>query len=54
MESLESETVEYDHEFHWTRVRELLRWRGLAAIVNDRLVLSSETAPRINKPDPSV
>jgi hypothetical protein len=40
--SLESETVNYGREFHWTRSREWLRWREPAAIVNDRPVLSSE------------
>jgi hypothetical protein len=33
-----------------TRTQEWLRWRGLAAIVNGRPVLSSERAPHINKP----
>jgi hypothetical protein len=28
-----------------SRTRERLRWRGPAAILNDRLVLSSESAP---------
>jgi hypothetical protein len=45
-DSLEFETVKYEHEPHGTRTREWLRWRGPAAIVNDRLVLSSESAPR--------
>jgi hypothetical protein len=48
--SLESETVKYGRESHRTRTRELLRWRGLAAIVNDRPVLWSEREPHINKP----
>jgi hypothetical protein len=26
--SLESETVKYGHESHWTRTREWFRWRG--------------------------
>jgi hypothetical protein len=43
--NLESETVKYGHESYGT-----LRWRGPAAIVNDRPVLSSERAPQINKP----
>jgi hypothetical protein len=47
--SLESETVKYGHESHGTRTRKLLRWRGPAATVNDRPVLSSETALHINK-----
>jgi hypothetical protein len=49
-ESLESETVKYDHVSHGTRTRERLRWQQPGAIVNDRLVLSSERAPHINKP----
>jgi hypothetical protein len=48
--SLESETVKYDLESHGNRTREWLRWRGPAAIVNDRPVLSSEKEPHINKP----
>jgi hypothetical protein len=36
--------------FHGTRTREWMRWRGPAAIVNDKPVLSSERAPQINKP----
>jgi hypothetical protein len=48
--SLESETVKYGRESHGTRIREWLRWRGPAAIVNDRPVLSLERAPHINKP----
>jgi hypothetical protein len=40
--SLGSETVKYGPESHGTRTRESLRWRGPAAIVNDRPVLSSE------------
>jgi hypothetical protein len=47
--SLESETVKYGSNSHGTRTREWLRWRGPAAIVNDRPVLSSERAPHINK-----
>jgi hypothetical protein len=49
-ESLESETVKYGHEYQGTRTRKWLLWRGPAAIVNDRPVLSSERAPQINKP----
>jgi hypothetical protein len=48
--SLESETVNYGHESHGSRTRKCLRWRGPGAIVNDRLVLSSERASHINKP----
>jgi hypothetical protein len=33
-----------------TRTREWLRWRGPAVIINGRPVLSSESAPNINKP----
>jgi hypothetical protein len=47
--SLESETVKYGHESHGTRTREWLRWRGPAANLKDRPVLSSERAPHINK-----
>jgi hypothetical protein len=49
-ESLESETVKYGLGSHVTRTREWLRWRGPTAIVNDKPVLSSESAPHINKP----
>jgi hypothetical protein len=48
--SLKSETVKYGRESHGTRTRKRLRWRGLAAIVNDRPALSSERAPHISKP----
>jgi hypothetical protein len=48
--SLESDTVKYGHESYGTRTQKLLRWRGPAAIVNGRPVLSSERAPQINKP----
>jgi hypothetical protein len=48
--SLESETVKYGRESQGTRTREWLRWRGPVAIVNDWPVLSSESAPQINKP----
>jgi hypothetical protein len=47
--SLESETVKCGRESLETRTREWLRWRGSAAIVNDRPVLSSERALHINK-----
>jgi hypothetical protein len=47
---LKSERVKYGRESNGTRTPEWLRWRGLAAIVNDRPVLSSERAPHINKP----
>jgi hypothetical protein len=40
--SLESATVKYGRESHGTRTWEWLRWRGPAAIANDRPVLSSE------------
>jgi hypothetical protein len=48
-ESLRSGTVKYSRESQGTQTREGLRWRGSAAIVNDRHVLSSERAPQINK-----
>jgi hypothetical protein len=48
--SLESETVKYCHEYHGPRTRKWLCWRGPAATVNVRPVLSSERAPHINKP----
>jgi hypothetical protein len=48
--SLESETVKYGHESYGTRTRKWLRWRGPAAVVNDRPVLASERAPHINNP----
>jgi hypothetical protein len=48
--SLESETVNYGHESHGSRIRKCLHWHGSGAIVNDRPVLSSERAPHINKP----
>jgi hypothetical protein len=37
-----SEKVKYDRESHGTPTRELMRWRGPAAIVNDRPILSSD------------
>jgi hypothetical protein len=48
--SLESETVNYGHEFHGSRTRKCLHWQGPGAIVNNRPVLSSERAPHVNKP----
>jgi hypothetical protein len=48
--SLESETVKYDQESHRTWTRKWLCWKGPAAVVNDRPILSSERAPHINKP----
>jgi hypothetical protein len=47
--SLKSEAVKYGHEFKWTRTLERLRWRGSAAYIKDRPVLSSERAPHRNK-----
>jgi hypothetical protein len=40
--SLEFETVKYCCESQGTRTGDWMRWRGPAAIVNDRLILSSE------------
>jgi hypothetical protein len=40
--SLESETVKYGRQSHGTRTREWMRWRGPAAIVNHRPILSWE------------
>jgi hypothetical protein len=45
----ESEIVKYGHESRWSRTRERLRWRGPAAIVNDRSVLSSERTSHMKK-----
>jgi hypothetical protein len=45
----ECETVKYGLESRRTRIRERLRWRGTAAIANDRVALSSERAPHIDK-----
>jgi hypothetical protein len=42
MGSLECQTVKYGREYHGTRIREWMPWRGQAAIVNDRPILSSE------------
>jgi hypothetical protein len=50
MGSLKYETVKYGHESYGSLTRKLLRWRGSAAIVNDRPVLLLERAPKINKP----
>jgi hypothetical protein len=50
MGSLKSETVKYGRESQGTRTLEWLRWLGPAAIVDDRSVVSSESAPHINKP----
>jgi hypothetical protein len=47
--SLKSETVKYGHESQGTRTRERLRWRGRAAYIKDRPVLSSERASHKNK-----
>jgi hypothetical protein len=42
----QSETVKYGRESHGTRTREWLRWRGPAAIVNDKpRPLVTESAP---------
>jgi hypothetical protein len=48
--SLESEKVNYGHEYHGSRTRKCLRWQGPGAIVNDRPILSSGRAPHLNKP----
>jgi hypothetical protein len=40
--SLESERVKYDYDSRGTRTQEWLRWRGSAAIINDRPILSLE------------
>jgi hypothetical protein len=48
--SLKSETVKSCHESQETRTRETLRWRGPAAIVNDKPVPSSERAPTSTNP----
>jgi hypothetical protein len=44
--SLESETVKCGHESRGTRSWECLRWRGPAAVVNDRPILSSKRFSR--------
>jgi hypothetical protein len=46
--SLKSERVKYGHESQGTRIRERVRWRGLAAYTKDRPVLSSGRAPQKN------
>jgi hypothetical protein len=46
---LKSETVKYGHESKGTQIRERLNWRGPAAYIKDRPVLSSERAPHKNK-----
>jgi hypothetical protein len=43
--SLKSETVKYGHESQGTLTRERLGWRGPAAYIKDRPVLSLERAP---------
>jgi hypothetical protein len=45
--SLKTETVKYSRKSHGTWTLEWLPWRGPAAIVNDRPVLSSEIALHI-------
>jgi hypothetical protein len=40
--SLKSETVKYGNESQGTRTRERLRWRGPAAYITDRPVLSRQ------------
>jgi hypothetical protein len=40
--SLESQIVKYGREAHGTRTRQRMRWRGPAAIVHDRPILSLE------------
>jgi hypothetical protein len=47
--SLKSGTVKYGREPQGTRTLEWLHWRGPAAILNDRSVLSLEGTPQINK-----
>jgi hypothetical protein len=39
------DTIRYGHEFRWTQIRERLRWRGPAATVNYRPILSSGRVP---------
>jgi hypothetical protein len=45
----ESETVKYGLEYQRTTTGKLLHWREPAVIVNDKPVISSERAPRVNK-----
>jgi hypothetical protein len=40
--SLESRTIKCGHEFRRTRTWEWLCWRGPAAVINDRLIISSK------------
>jgi hypothetical protein len=47
--SLKTETAIYGPEIQGTRTRERLLWRGPAAYIKDRPVLSSERAPHKNK-----
>jgi hypothetical protein len=47
--SLKSERVKYDHKSQGTRTQERLRWRGSAAYMKHRPVLSPERAPHKNK-----
>jgi hypothetical protein len=47
-ESLKFETVKYGYESQGTRIWERLRWRGPAAYIKDRPVLSSKRAPHKN------
>jgi hypothetical protein len=47
--SLKFERVKYGHEYHGTRIHEILRWRGPATYIKDRPVLSSERAHEKNK-----
>jgi hypothetical protein len=42
-------TIKYGLESRWTQTQAGLRWRGLAATVNYRPVLSSERALQNNK-----
>jgi hypothetical protein len=44
--SLKYETVKYGHESQGNRTRERLHWRGPAAYIKDRPILSSERAPQ--------
>jgi hypothetical protein len=47
--SLKSETVKYGRETQGARTNERLRWRGPAAYIKVRPVLSSERAPHKEK-----
>jgi hypothetical protein len=44
----ESDIKKYGYEFRGIRTRELLCWRGSAAIISDRPILSRERVPLIN------